>query len=500
MMTKSMIIAGSGIAGLSTGHYAQLNGYNSKIFEMHSIPGGLCTAWKRRGYTFDISMHALIGSCSGTVQRMWQELGVIENTEFHYRTEAAFIEGLEKSLSLSADPEKLLDQLTALSPEDEKLSQEFVQFVTGRDMDNAMSLKPPEISGLKDKLKMFTAVLPLLKKMGKYGKMTYKEFLQGFRDPFLREALRCFIDSPGWPMERFPMVAMAGMANSGVTKAGVPLGGSQKVVFGIAEKYSKLGGEIIFKKRVIDIIIENDRAAGVILEDGSEHRADVVVWAGDGHTVIFDILGGKYIDERIQDMYNNWIPVQALIHVSIGVARDLSGQPSRYLFELEKPLNIAGQERRWISLIHRCFDTSMAPPGKSAVEVWYPSSYEYWEKLSGDRPKYEAEKQRIADATIAELDKRWPGFISDIEVVDVATPATYVRYTGNWKGSPDGWYITPENMADQSPLRSLPGLASFYMVGQWTAPFTGTIMAAVGGRQLIELLCVNDGKAFVSSE
>ena len=47
-MNKSMIIVGAGIAGLSTGCYAQMNGYQSTIFEMHSIPGGLCTAWKRK--------------------------------------------------------------------------------------------------------------------------------------------------------------------------------------------------------------------------------------------------------------------------------------------------------------------------------------------------------------------------------------------------------------------------------------------------------------------
>ena len=82
-------------------------------------------------------------------------------------------------------------------------------------------------------------------------------------------------------------------------------------------------------------------------------------------------------------------------------------------------------------------------------------------------------------ATIAELDRRWPGFAAQVEAVDVPTPATYFRYTGNWQGSPDGWYITAENMRRRS-LRSLPGLANLSMVGQWTAPFTGTVMAIDG--------------------
>jgi len=185
--------------------------------------------------------------------------------------------------------------------------------------------------------------------------------------------------------------------------------------------------------------------------------------------------------------------------VMLGVARDLSKEPHLIVFELEKPISIAGEEHRWLRFLHHCFDPSMAPPGKSAAEVWYATRYDYWEELARDRVRYEEERKRIADFTIAEIDKRWPGFASQIEVVDVPTPATYVRYTGNWQGSPDGWYITPENMKKQTALRSLPGLSGFHMVGQWTLPFSGTVMAALSGRQLIQLLCKRSGRPFVTS-
>jgi hypothetical protein len=74
-----------------------------------------------------------------------------------------------------------------------------------------------------------------------------------------------------------------------------------------------------------------------------------------------------------------------------------------------------------------------------------------------------------------------------------------VRYTGNWQGSPDGWYITPENMRSPA-LRSLPGLSDFYLAGQWTAPFTGTVMAALGGRHVMQILCARDGVEFRATE
>ena len=44
MTDKSIIIIGAGIAGLSAGCYGQMNGYRTQIFEMHNLPGGLCTS------------------------------------------------------------------------------------------------------------------------------------------------------------------------------------------------------------------------------------------------------------------------------------------------------------------------------------------------------------------------------------------------------------------------------------------------------------------------
>jgi len=389
--------------------------------------------------------------------------------------------------------------MLAISPADAKLIKEFIRIIFGPDMMKAASLKPAELKNLFDKLKLIPAILPLIRIFIKYNKVTLQEFASRFKDPFMREAIRFFIDAPGWPMPRFPLMVMAGYVKSGVTEAGTPLGGSQKVAFHIAGLYKKLGGEIHYKTHVNDLIIENNKVVGIKMKDGSEHWADKVIWAGDGHTLIFDILGGKYMNDRIRNMYDNWIPVKPIVHVMIGVNMDLSKEPHRTVFEAEEPITIAGHEHRWLTVLHHCFDKSMAPAGKSAVEVWFDTEYDYWEELAKDRIKYNAEKQRIADYTIRQLEKRWPGFSSKTEVIDVPTPTTYMRYTGNWKGSPDGWYLTPDNINEMEPLRTLPGIEGLHMVGQWTTTFSGTVIAALSGRQVIQLICKKEAKKFVSN-
>lgn len=44
MNDKFIVIVGAGFVGLATGLYAQMNGYRTRIFEMHVRPGGLCPA------------------------------------------------------------------------------------------------------------------------------------------------------------------------------------------------------------------------------------------------------------------------------------------------------------------------------------------------------------------------------------------------------------------------------------------------------------------------
>lgn len=39
-MTKSIAIIGAGIGGLASGIHGQVNVYNTRIFEMHNLPGG----------------------------------------------------------------------------------------------------------------------------------------------------------------------------------------------------------------------------------------------------------------------------------------------------------------------------------------------------------------------------------------------------------------------------------------------------------------------------
>lgn len=82
-----------------------------------------------------------------------------------------------------------------------------------------------------------------------------------------------------------------------------------------------------------------------------------------------------------------------------------------------------------------------------------------------------------------------------VEEIDISTPYTVQRYTGNWHGSFEGFAPTPETMKRRVP-KEIPGLANFYMIGQWTEPGGGLPPAGLHGRSLASELCKRDGKKF----
>jgi phytoene dehydrogenase-like protein len=191
-----------------------------------------------------------------------------------------------------------------------------------------------------------------------------------------------------------------------------------------------------------------------------------------------------------------------MIQISLGVARDLAHEPPALRYRLDEPVRIAGELQDYLYIRHFSYDPTMAPAGKSVLTVSIESDYAYWRPLSEEPGLYEAEKARIAQCVIASLDKRFPGLAAQIDVIDVSTPLTIERYTGNWMGAYEGWLITTQDGGwgvGQSMKKTLSGLKNFYMVGQWVEPGGGLPTVALSGRNAVQLICHNDHKEFVTT-
>jgi phytoene dehydrogenase-like protein len=345
---------------------------------------------------------------------------------------------------------------------------------------------------------MMFKMLPFLPVMRKWRRISVQDYAKRFKNPFLREAFHVTF---GGELPDFPVLAMLmSLSWMHLKQAGYPLGGSLEFARAIEQRYHGLGGEIQYKAPVAKILVENNKGVGVRLANGAEIRGDIIISAADGHTTIFAMLDGRYINPKIQGFYDRPSLFPPLICIGLGVARsfdDVTPSVAGMSYPLTEPVTIAGKEFKRLGVQIHNFDPSLAPSGKTVLRVMFDSNYDYWKDLSRDSERYKAEKKDIADKVIALLDQRFPGLAEQVEMCDVATPMTWVRYTGNWKGSYEGWLITRQTFLMRMS-KTLPGLKDFYMAGQWVEPGGGVPMAAMSGRNVIQIICKRDKRPFVT--
>jgi phytoene dehydrogenase-like protein len=196
-MTQSVIVIGAGVAGLSAGCYAQMNGYRAQMFEMHDKPGGYCTAWKRKGYTFDGCIHHLAGAgATSKLHRLWEELGIFERHQMVFHEDLVRVELPDgQAFTLYTDVDRLEAYLKELSPEDRPVIDEYIR-AARRFLDfDLLGLPFESTAGEMFKL------LPKVPALVKWGRVTLEQFAGRFRHPLLRQAFPTVqYDFPGIPM------------------------------------------------------------------------------------------------------------------------------------------------------------------------------------------------------------------------------------------------------------------------------------------------------------
>jgi phytoene dehydrogenase-like protein len=496
-----MIIIGAGFAGLSAGIYARMNGYQTTIYEMHDLPGGLCTAWKRKGYTIDGCIHWLVGSSPKSgMHRYWQEVGIAQEREFVNLDEYMRYECADgRTLVLYCNVDALEKHLLEFSPQDAEPIGELISGIRMcLDFDQPSDSDPP-LKRLQKNTKVLWIMITRGKQFQKWMKISTEEFVGRFKDPALRDALR-EMWMPEFSMF-FMLFTLAYLHNK---DAGYPIGGSLPMSLALAKRYTSLGGEIHYGKRVEKILVEGDRAVGVRLADGTERRASRVISAADGYTTLFKWLDGKYSDEKTREPYEKWPTFPPLLYVGVGVKRSFEDTPktvSGISYPLREACEIgdAVQTRLPVHIFNQ--DPTLAPPGHTSLVVMLPSNYEYWSELAQDKAAYDEKKDQVARTIVELLEQRFSGISEDVEMVDVATPVTFERFTGNWKGSFEGWLITPQNSGTMmKPMsQTVPGLDRFYMCGQWVEPGGGLPTGVMSARRLLKAICKDDGKKFETS-
>ncbi|GGU80740.1 phytoene dehydrogenase-like protein [Streptomyces cavourensis] len=506
-----VIVIGAGVAGLSTGCYAQMSGARTRIFEKHVLPGGCCTAWSRDGYLFDYCIEWLIGTAPGNdAHQVWRELGALDGktvTNFELFNKVEDENG--RSVTFYNDPDRLEAHLLTLSPADAPLIRAFT-----RDLRRfiAIELYPfltaPALRTVRERAATLRTVLPAFRLFWRTAATPMHVFADRFQDPLLRRAFRniFFQDPEGFPLLPY----LFNMAAAHHLNAGFPQGGSLGLSRSIENRYLGLGGEVTYRARTEKILIENDRAIGVELRNGQRYFAEHIVSACDGRTTVHGLLDGRYTSPRIDKLYNDLIErpgtlFPAVVSAFVGLRGDFDpseAHSTTHLLTDEDGRRLPGALQNSLVVQARSrYSDGFAPPGRSVLHCTYFSDYAYWKGLrTRSRREYRGRKHEVADFVRTFLEHRHPGINDRIDLVDIASPATTHRYTGNHNGSILAWkaFSDADDVAARLVGRDrmrLPGLSGFSMAGQWVG-MGGLIRAASTGRFAVQYLCRELGLEF----
>ena len=480
---EKVIIVGGGIAGLSAGIYVQLAGFDAEIYEKNAIAGGECMGWNRKGYHIDNCIHWLTGTDSSTrLWKVWKTVGAIdENTEYANTTRFYTSRYEGREVTLWNDIEKSQAELIAESPEDEVEIRKFFEYVRYAQSCVIPSEKPLDMMGIKDYIEMGKEMADFPKVMKEYGKINIKDLAARFKSPLIRKLMTDYL-----PADYTAYSLLVSYATMTSGNGNIPLKGSLAMSLRIVARFKELGGVLHTNKPIKRIVIENKKATGIELEDGTIVNADYVISAVDTDFLYGRLISRDYMPKDLKKAYDNRqaYPITSGFQVAYAIDDDFSGEDTIF-FDCD-PLKIGGNEFSRMSVKSYAYDKSFAPEGKAVLQaniVQSDSDYIYWSSLS--KEEYKAKKAEYAEEVTKRIVAQFPELDGRIELLDCWTPLTYNRYCNAYHGSYMGFVTTVGNK--QMRFKGVvKGVDNLYVAGQWVMNPGGLPIAVVSGKFAVQ--------------
>ena len=210
--------------------------------------------------------------------------------------------------------------------------------------------------------------------------------------------IKCLISDfcPKESAASFPMAYGNFVAGDG----GIPKGGSRAMALRMEEKLKSLGGKSYTNKPVKKIIIEDNLAKGIVLENKEEIYGDYIVVSCDMDYTFNVLLDKSYMDPVLKMMYEN--DKDYLIYGMFQVAYGIDSEEDLLKGEIMldcSDIKIAPWMGERMTIKTYAYELSFAPENKQILQVLLPldvSAYDYWMKLYEDKEEYNNKKEELA--------------------------------------------------------------------------------------------------------
>jgi len=155
------------------------------------------------------------------------------------------------------------------------------------------------------------------------------------------------------------------------------------------------GGKVHLGTPVKRIRVENGRAAGITLGDGTMLDSDRVISAADLHHTCLDLIGRKHLTPGMIAKLEAARPSEPVFAVFLGL-RESPEMKSAFERFHEPHVIFTCADGRTIQIAWLDKDdASIVPAGKHSLFVGWLDDYKDWESLKGDNTAYQARKAAV---------------------------------------------------------------------------------------------------------
>lgn len=493
---KKIVIVGGGVAGLSAGIFARKAGYEVEIYEKHSVVGGLCTGWSRKGFFIDNCVHWLTGTKQGTpLYKLWEDLGVLGDDIEVIHPEVFYTSELNgEKISLWKDLDRTEKEMLALSTEDEEEIRKFITYIRLAEslqmpIDMPMDMmKPWEMISLGMSMKNMSKV------MKEYGKISIEDLSDRFKNPLLKNVMKDYMAK-----EYVAYSLLVSYATFTSGNGGIPRGGSLEMAQRMRKTLEDKGGIVYTNSNVLKIEMESEnKASGICLADGTTVKADYVICSCDTDFTFRKLIDEKYMDEKMKKTYDDRVnyPVNSGYQVAFAVDGTFE-EVSDVLFFDCREIKVATQTAKRMSIKNYSYEASFAPEGKTVIQcnfIQYEKDYEYWKTQCEDKEKYKETKENLAKEILKRIEERFPQYAGKLEILDTWTPTTYNRYCNSYNGAYMSFIMT-KDVGNTTFKGSIKGLDNVFIASQWLMGPGGLPTAAAMGKFSIQRILKKEKKS-----
>jgi all-trans-retinol 13,14-reductase len=482
------VVIGAGLGGLSAAAAFARQGYRVIVLEQHSVAGGYASAFTRPGgFVFDVSLHSTSVGIRNGVANLITGFPEIQDVVFspHKPLYRAIFPGFDVRVP-HKDLPGYIKILKTHFPGDAAAIDGIFADMKGLSDDVARlsnGASPADMAAFPQKFPL------LFKNMNRtWGEMCDERV----QNPKLKSVISSLWGYFGLPPSKLSAFYYA-LPLIGYLEDGgyYPAGTSQAISNAFVGLIKKNGGEVRLNKRVARILTRDHAAVGVRTADGEEILGRAVVSNANAVDTLTKMVDEKDVLKATLERMDKLSISFSTLLVWLGLKTDLVRKAGlkdseifyypNYDLEGEYAASLAGgltADPGYGLTIYDNVCPGCSPKGKNTLNLIVTQGYDYWKKYETDyfygaKDAYNQEKLRLADILIDDAEKRFlPGLRKAIEVKEVATPLTNLRFTSNPRGAIYGWNQTVDNSGQRRFPQKTP-LKNLYLAGAWTFPGHG---------------------------